>query len=432
MKRYSIFIAALTLFFAVSCEEVTPVPDEPQTPVPEQPEQPGPEQPEKEEIQLKENEYLLGDDVRSFASVEVSNFGEYLCIAATPVEGVEDFNAIFEQDQYFYVAISPLLNGKEFDLMTEEHLYTVISTLDGAFLETVAPSMNEEIIEGKCTFGYAEGVASVQISLTLADGVSLSAVLSAEEEGIVVNENLFSIGGNDKPVRTAFHQLEDGVTALYLTPAGIEFFDDLGITTYYAYIILNTDQCHGRTLSINDIIAAGYADNFNELIVDSNETETTGTVNVLSDPDNPNHYVVAADLDFAGTTLKLRFDGYTIDADAKEVLKNEIIYDGKAYAIKEAYLNTMPSPESVYNVILNLEDGRALNIILPSTFLDGNAHGFSQSPYLYMEFEDRTYSKAEGYSGTVTVSVENGTMKVEATNYDNLEVTYEGPFTEVL
>ena len=414
MKKNIIITAALVAMAALySCDDALLQQDDPQVP----------------DTELKENQYILGEDKCSFESVAASNLGEYICIAASPQEGVESFDDIFEQDEYFYVAISPLLNGKEFDLMTEENLYTVISTLDGAELETVTPSAREEIREGVCTFTCTEGVVSVEITLTLQDGQTFSAILTAEEPGITVNENIFALDGNVKPVRTAFSLLEDGTTALYLTPAGIEYFDELPITTYYAYIILDDNLCHGRTLDVSDVIAVGYADNFNETVVDSNEIPTTGTLNILNDPEDPARYIVSADLDFSGTTLKLRFDGTTIDANIKEVIGNEVIYDGKTYPIQGVMLD-MPSGESVCKVMLRTAMGELI-ITLPVNFLDGNAHGFSQSPDLYIEFDGKVFSKAEGYSGTVTIGVEGDVMHIDVTNYDNLEITYNGSYEKV-
>jgi hypothetical protein len=69
-----------------------------------------------------------------------------------------------------------------------------------------------------------------------------------------------------------------------------------------------------------------------------------------------------------------------------------------------------------------------LKIHLPSDFIDGNAHGFSQSPDLYIEYDGKVYSKAKGYSGTVTVGRDGDTLRIDATNYDNLKITYEGPY----
>lgn len=424
--------SAILALAVISCEKPQVDPQQPGT---EHPgiEQPTPEVPETPELpQLEVNTYEVDGERNPFGSVAVSNFGEYVCIAATPAEGVENFDDVFEQDEYFYVAISPLLVGHEFDMMQEEKLFTVMSTMDGAFLESVAPSMTEEIVSGTCLFDYKEGVAAVEAHIELADGTYLSVKLSAEEPGIIVNENVFAIAGNQKPVRTAFCLVEDGVTALYITPAGIGYFADLEITTYYAYVILDSSKCHGRTLGVEDLIAVGYADNFNELIVDSREVKTTGTVNVVSDPDDPTHYVVAMNLDFDGTSLEVSFDGKTLDANVKEVIESKFKYEGKSYGITGVSLGYMPEKDDVYAVRVKTERNDELLISLPAKFLDGNAHGFSQSADLYIEYDGVTYSKANGSSGTVTVGVNDGMITINVTNYKNLEIIYEGPYEDLL
>ena len=421
--------AAILALAVISCEKPDP------QPVPEQPgtEQPTPEVPENPELpQLEVNTYEVDGERNPFGSVAVSNFGEYICIAATPAEGVEDFEEVFDQDEYFYVAISPLLVGQEFDMMQEEKLFTVMSTLDGAYLESVAPSMTEEIVSGTCLFDYKEGVAAVEAHIALADGARLSVKLSAEEPGIIVNENVFAIAGNQKPVRTAFCLVEDGVTSLYITPAGISYFADLEITTYYAYVILDSSKCHGRTLGVEDLIAVGYADNFNELVVDSREVPATGMVNVAADPEDPTHFIVAMNLDFDGTSLEITFDGKALDAKVKEVKESKFKYDGKTYGITGVSLGYMPEKEDVYAVRVMTERGDEAVISLPAKFLDGNAHGFSQSADLYFEYDGVVYSKAGGFSGTVTVGVADGVIKIKVTNYKNLQITYEGPYEDLL
>lgn len=395
-----------------------------QTYPPAKPEEPKvPQMPE-----IDANTYQKEGVNGSFASVVVSNLGEYVCIAATPTAGIDDFNAVFEQDEYFYVAVSPLLNGQEFDMMKEQQLFTVISTLQGAELESVAPSMKEEIVAGKCIFNYKEGVANVDVQVVLTDGTDLAVRLSAEEPGIVVNQNIFALAGNQKPVRTVFRKLENGTTALYLTPAGIEYFEDLEISTYYAYLILDDSKCHGRTLTPEDMISVGYVDNINGIAVDSDDVSVTGTLHVASDPLDLAHYVVAADLDFEGTTLKLRYDGNTRDAYAEEEVKNEVIYEGKSLGISKVAVDMTPNPEGIYHLMVWTEKEDAVRITLPSDFLDGNAHGFSQSPNLYIEYDGVVYSKANGSSGTVTAGIYGDNIRIEATNYNNLEVIYEGPY----
>lgn len=413
VKRHLMIFAAMAVSFSVSCES-----QDPQVP------EGGQQQP-----QHGENEYLLDGEAHQFGSVEVANVGEYLCIAATPAKGVEDFDSIFGQEEYFYVAVSPLLNGKEFDLMTENDLYTVMSTISGVSLEELTPTMKEEITSGTCLFNYAEGTASVSISLVLKDGTEFSAKMSAESSGLVVNENIYAIDGVEKPVRAAFSLVEDGITCLYLTPAGISYFEELEIASSYVYIMLDDGKCDGRTLTIDDVMAAGYVDNASGMTVDSGKYPVTGTLNVEKKSGASAHYAVYADLDFSGISLKLRFDGSTVDANLVKPVPDEVIYEGKPYAVKSVSLKKVSA--GLCTVMLSIEDGRVVEIHLPVDFIDGNAHGFSQSADLYMTFDGRTYSKASGYSGTVTVGIVGDVMRIEATNYDNLEITYEGSYEEI-
>lgn len=378
----------------------------------------------------KDNTFIINGEESSFGSITVSNFGEYICIAACKAEGIDDFDAVFEQDEFLYVAISPLLNGKEFDLITENRLYTVMSTLQGAYLESVAPTTTEEISEGTCSFTYADGHVDVLITVTLADGSFLSAKMSAEETGIIVNENTFTLNGETKPVRTVFHHAEDGLVYLYFTPAGIDYFEELEIVTVYSYIILNSSQCNGHTIEVKDIVETGYVDNLNGISADSRTTKTTGTVNILRNQTDLSYYTVIADLNFNGTTFSLRFEGKASDAMEKEEKKSEVIYDGKSYTIKEAWLDTTPNAEETYTIGILASNDVTIKITVPVKFMDGNAHGFSQSPYIKVTYADVEYSKATGYSGTLTVGITGENLYVEFTNYDNLKFIYEGAFTK--
>lgn len=386
------------------------------------------EKPEEKPVATKDNTYVIDGKEFQFGSVAVSNFGEYLCIAASPEEGVDNFDAIFEQDEYLYAAISPMLNGKEFDLMTETELFTLMSTLQGAAIESLAPATRDEISEGKCTFTYSDDKASVSIMMKLKSGVELSAKMTAEEPSLVVNENIIALDGENKPVRTAFYESKDGMTTIYLTPAGISYFEELEITTYYAYITLQDSQCDGSRLNVSDIKCAGFVNNLNGTHKSSIDTKTSGTVNVLKDPDDPWHFTVMAELDFSGTTLEISFDGNAISTEVTEVKESVVEYDGKKQTIKEVWLNTMPNPEDTRSVVILTEEGNDVCLTMPRNFIDGNAHGFSQSPYMNIRYNDTIFSKATGYSGTVTVGIDGSTMTIEATNYKNLKISYEGPF----
>ena len=110
---------------------------------------------------------------------------------------------------------------------------------------------------------------------------------------------------------------------------------------------------------------------------------------------------------------------------------DEVIYDGETYGITDVILNLQPDPANLTcTVMIWTTRGDMVKITLPVNFLDGNAHGFSQSSNLYMEYDGHIYSKATGYSGTITVAEDGETIRIEATNYDNLKITYEGPYEE--
>ena len=71
--------------------------------------------------ELQDNSFAINGEVESFKSLALSNLGEYLCIVGSTHEGVGVFDDFFVGDNdYFYVAISPVLKGAEFDMMTEQ------------------------------------------------------------------------------------------------------------------------------------------------------------------------------------------------------------------------------------------------------------------------------------------------------------------------
>jgi hypothetical protein len=107
------------------------------------------------------------------------------------------------------------------------------------------------------------------------------------------------------------------------------------------------------------------------------------------------------------------------------------VYNGKSYGITGVSLDLQPKPEGTCGVLIATDRGDIIRITLPLNFLDGNAHGFSHSPDLYIEYDGQVYSKASGYSGTVTVGKDENIIKIEATNYDNLKIIYEGPYETV-
>jgi hypothetical protein len=114
------------------------------------------------------------------------------------------------------------------------------------------------------------------------------------------------------------------------------------------------------------------------------------------------------------------------DAQLTEQTKNEVIYQGKSLGITSVAVGS--DQEGLYHLMIRTERDDAVRITLPTNFLDGNAHGFSQSQNLCIEYDGVVYSKANGSSGTVTAGIYGDSIRIEATNYNNLEVIYEGPY----
>ena len=246
MKRFGLvlFTAILLTGVVTSCEEVEPTPENPGT------ENPNPETPTPEP--LAKNAYAINDATHTFGSVGAMMEGENLLIVATPTSGVEGAEAIFECEEYFYGAVSPLLLDVEFDVMSEQRLFTMVSTLAGASLETVAPEFLDEVSAGKCLINKNGNIFTLKAELTLIDGTTLAVHIEAEEH-FVVNENKIWRGKEEKPLRAAFYQTEEGTTGLYFTPGGIDYFEELEIATWYLYLVLDDELISGDVVSLSGL-----------------------------------------------------------------------------------------------------------------------------------------------------------------------------------
>lgn len=411
--------ATLTMIFA-SCDKT----DNPEEKDPTENQEP--DKSEEPEI----NAYMLDGEEFSFGSVALVNLGENIGLAACPSEGVASYEDILAQDEYFFIGISPLLIGDKFDMKTESKTFTVISTLDDAQIEGVSPESTDEILSGDCQFDYSDGTATVKISMELADGTSFKAKLSAEESEIVINENTITRNGEEKPVRAAFYMEEDGITYLYLTPAGIDYGEELEITSYYFYVALETSKCDGSVLGPDGLVMAGIVDNVSGTVADSSENEISGTVRVKKNTVAQDQYIVIADLVIGSETIGIAFEGKAKDYLVEPEETYEVIYDGISYQISEVTLDKTVG-EDLWTVNIKTT-GEDVSITLPSSAFDGNAWGFSQfqkNPAVMVKYGETVYNKASGASGTITIGIDGETIRIEFTNYDNFEVLYEGPFS---
>lgn len=92
-----------------------------------------------------QNSWTVNGIENDFLSTVLTMVGDNLAIAASPEEGLTDVTSIMESDEFFYAAVSSVLLNKEFNPKNETSAFTIISSLNEALLEAVAPDKTDEI-----------------------------------------------------------------------------------------------------------------------------------------------------------------------------------------------------------------------------------------------------------------------------------------------
>jgi hypothetical protein len=126
---------------------------------------------------------------------------------------------------------------------------------------------------------------------------------------------------------------------------------------------------------------------------------------------------VAYKVSYAGECLSVNL--------APEVKSNYLLCDGQEYALSSASLT---KGDSVWSVEFTVSNGKNLVLTAPASFFDGSTYGFSQSANFTLTYDGVTYSKANGYSGSLTARFDAAgkILTAEFSNYDNLQFSYTG------
>ena len=384
---------------------------------------------ERPEVSLQANQYSIDGEVKTLHSVALEMLGEDIYIVATPTKEVVSAMDIFECEEYIYAAVSPVLLGREVDLVAEDNAYTIMSTLQGAIIESLSPDATDEISQGSMTFDYENNVAVVKGEITLADGTELKFYLSAEKK-VVINDNIISRGAEEKPLRSAFYMEEDGLTYLYFTPAGIDYFAELEITTWYLYLVFDSTLANvvKHNISAATLEMFGMVDNldpscsFDLMAEDMASASGDYTITRRSAGD----YQAVVNISVGGVAYKVEFSGVCTSVYYEpEERTNYFICDGSEYSILSA---TLTADGALYKVRFNNSAGRPVELTAPQSFFNGSSYGFSQSADFTVSYNRRTYSKANGDSGTMTAiyNAETGYLELYFTNYVGLEFSYSG------
>lgn len=446
MKRLrisSVVTAVISIMLMAACDRHEPEPVPPTPPAPTPPVEEEDDVVTSEGYPVSDNTYVIGKkDEYPFKSTALMMIGENIAIAASADEGFTDVTSIMEgSSAFFYAALSPTLLDREIDLKTEESLFTIISTLAKARMETVAPGETSEITGGKCRATLKDGTFTFKAEIILSDKTCLAVSLTAEgsdDAPIVINENLIGRGEEVKPLRAAFHKEDEGLTYLFFTPGNIQYFEELSIVTWYSYIVLPTSLVNGQTIETTSITGDrtfmfGIVDNVNEdksFDIDNSSLESIdGSFNITCSDEGKCQALISFDID--GTRYYVAFDGECISADLimpEPERENEFTYDGEKTSVSSARLE---KGDEVWKLTLDIGNGKQAVISMSKKFFEsGGTFGFSQDPAMSVEYDGVIYSKANGYSGTLTMHLDEkaGIVETEFTNYKGLSFYYKGEY----
>lgn len=439
----SMLVAGMMLFVGCEPSEKIEKPEEPVIP-----EEPGDKEPEVPVLDL--NTYRLdGTDTR-IGSAFAMTYSGYITFYVTKQEGIESFEQFSEmtdEPEYLFFLVTPSLLNKELDLMTEKGEFSIATTFSDVQIgEGIAPDFNESINEGKAKFEFDEATRKCRISIkfSIADGTENGKMFELLAEAVLpeekLNENIYSVNGNEKPLRASFYLFPDETSLyLYFTSAEVVSMDELTeLAETYVIAVLPYTFDESGTISVNASEAAYmYVDNYSGEMSEELESVTTAEVSVGSpNPDTDMAEMsVKADLDLKfkdGVTVKICFDGNSISGDYIPPVANEFTYNNETVSIGSAVLDRTTEPYTIWfhktagcEVVDEMEGG--VTIKLPADCFDGEPVGFSQTPDFTISYGGNIWSGASGDSGTVTASLTDGIFSVEATNYDNFSLNYNGP-----
>lgn len=383
------------------------------------------------------NSYAIDGNEYAFGSVAAMMSGENLLLVGTPEEGIASAEDIFANcEEYFYGAVSPLLVGKTIDITTEKRLFTVLSTLAGAPIEGIMPDYPEEATSGEMMLSYADGKALLVGWMVLANGIELACRMECEAQ-LTLLEDVIYRDSEVKPLRSAFYKESEDCTALWFSPAGLEHAGELEIARWYMALTLSNsllgENVDIAALSGNSVFAFEMVDNAetDSSFTISREQMQGATGSFMVEKIDEGVYNATVNISLGGAEYGLEFNGECVDYDFRPEVRTNYITYGKGNNKQEIDIvsATLDRTTDVWVVTLTAVDESVFTATVPEDLFSGSACGFSWSPNLTVAYKGRTYSKANGDSGTVSASFAEGEipqLNYEFIGYDDLSCIYSG------
>ncbi len=253
----------------------------------------------------------------------------------------------------------------------------------------------------------------------------------------------FFVWNNEQyPIRATFYDNEAGQVALFLTPADIQYFEELPDAHFYAGILLDESEMTGELIDIRDSQSANliYVDNLyeEEWLIESGEEGPNQGSFMARSLDQEGHYEVELIMSLSdNTTLHCYYKGEFRSAKDEIEKPNEYTYKNRTYPIESVVVDQSQATPVIWlsskaglTTVEAISEENPIQITLPEEGFNAGAIGFSFYPdQLQISYQNQVWNKANGSNGTVEVSLDGNQMEIDFTTYGDLIGHYEGEVT---
>ena len=393
----------------------------------------GPEYPENDMTIVLDGESI------PVAKAFLETFSGYFMFTATPDASAESYEDILERGLDYVQAL--LLPGQLVkDLEVSESGVIVYGSIEGLALDPYSVTGT-----GRLDYDEVSGEGTLKLALVNADGAEIGVNATAVMSTPAPDDNTISVDGVSQPVRAAFYLAEGGVTALYFTSAAVDTFDEMAESAvdYFCIMVPDSDLT-GEAIDLGNASEGTYlmyVNNANEEQLEAVTGDAGVSASYSLKKTGDEEYAAVVSVSFAdGTEVSVDFEGSCVSVDYVPEIPNEFTYDGMTESIQSALVDS--SDPDIWHIWLSSTGGleepgefedpssESIHITAPAKAFNGEPCGFSTyKELLKFEYAGQTWTYKEGDSavGTLTVSLEDGYLTVDFTNYDNFSGHYSGP-----
>lgn len=393
---------------------------------------------------LKPNTLVLNGEELPLAKIFVEDYSGVVMVTATSVAEAESFDWIIDNGaEYVQMLAIPGLCNREFDPMTETEIFSLFSTYaEAPLMDGVGPGVTEALESGRCRLDFDGETGEMFLDLKLADGSTIAARAAGAFVGTAPDENIIERNGDKKPLRASFYSVEDGMGLFYFTPAEIDYFEEIDLASYYVLLMVDESLIDsGETVDVNNSSAffeIYYVDNLSgdmQIVSAEDPAGAQGTFSIAR-LDGADSFAASMSMTFSEElSVSLVFEGACKDMYAEPEKANEFVFDGEASPIASVVIDQRPadlwvvwlSAQSGVETAEAMEAADAVKISAPEAAFSGEPVGFSTYKNMSIAFRGTEWNYGNGSLGTLTASIDEGTITLEFTNYDNLKGYYTGP-----